>query len=379
MPEAQEDLSSEPALENEFYRVLFDRRTGGILSLIDKADGRELVDPLSPYTLNSLVYAAGGGSQSSLVQKHYAPADLRTMTSTGASFSKRSLPGLGEEMIVRSRGPFMPEIKTTVTLWTHVKRVDFLDRVTKDLTYEKEAVYFAFPFNAPRPTVRIEIPNGELRADLDMLPGGCRDWYCTQHWVRIENEAGAILWTSPDAPLLCLEDIFRGLWREKLELKSGHLFSYAMNNYWHTNYKAGQEGEFEFRYALTSGKTFSSSESARFGWQAAMPLGHAFISKGQEGPVRESSESFCTVEPENVFVTALKAPDSGPGVILRLMETAGQEGTAELKLPLLGKIEKAELCTLIEEPLSELEVKGKRIQVPFKGKAILTIRVVPES
>ena len=42
-------------------------------------------------------------------------------------------------------------------------------------------------------------------------------------------------------------DINRGLWPEKFEPKSSTIFSYALNNYWHTNFPRVQSGEFTFR------------------------------------------------------------------------------------------------------------------------------------
>ena len=40
----------------------------------------------------------------------------------------------------------------------------------------------------------------------------------------------------------------------ELDPHRGTIFSYVMNNYWHTNYVAGQGGDFTFRYVLTSGE-----------------------------------------------------------------------------------------------------------------------------
>ena len=55
-----------------------------------------------------------------------------------------------------------------------------------------------------------------------------------------------------DAPLASFGDINRGAWPGEFRPKSATLFSYAMNNYWHTNYRAAQGGDFTFRYVLTS-------------------------------------------------------------------------------------------------------------------------------
>lgn len=40
-------------------------------------------------------------------------------------------------------------------------------------------------------------------------------------------------------------------------------FSYVMNNYWHTNYKADQDGPVTFRYALRPHGARSSTAAPR--------------------------------------------------------------------------------------------------------------------
>jgi alpha-mannosidase len=44
-----------------------------------------------------------------------------------------------------------------------------------------------------------------------------------------------------------------------------------MNNYWHTNYKAGQGGQHTFRFSITSRAKTDNAASARFGWAVANP------------------------------------------------------------------------------------------------------------
>jgi hypothetical protein len=45
------------------------------------------------------------------------------------------------------------------------------------------------------------------------MPGACRDWFTTQNvgGVARDNQV-AIAWATPDAPLVTLTDINRGLW-----------------------------------------------------------------------------------------------------------------------------------------------------------------------
>ena len=97
-----------------------------------------------------------------------------------------------------------------------------------------------------------------------------------------------------DAPLVTFGDINRGLWPEKFEPKSSTIFSYALNNYWHTNFPRVQSGEFTFRYVITSGAELDPAHLSRLGRESLTPLeigelgrndkvGTARIAAGQAG------------------------------------------------------------------------------------------------
>lgn len=80
---------------------------------------------------------------------------------------------------------------------------------------------------------------------------------------------------SIDAPLIQLGEIRTDAivtgWLERAE-SSPTLFSYVMNNYWETNYRAAQDDEVEFRYALRVHGAFDDEEAERFGLEEARPL-----------------------------------------------------------------------------------------------------------
>ena len=75
-----------------------------------------------------------------------------------------------------------------------------------------------------------------------------------------------------DASLVALGDIVRGTWPATFGRRPGTIFSYVMNNYWDTNYAAGQGGEFTFRYVLTSGSNLAPAYLSRLGWEEMSPL-----------------------------------------------------------------------------------------------------------
>src|SRR5260370_40613799 len=77
--------------------------------------------------------------------------------------------------------------------------------------------------------------------------------------------------TTPDAPLASLADINRGAWPSEFQPKSSTIFSYVMNNYWDTNYRAAQGGEFTFRYTMTSATNLDPAALTRLGWDSMRP------------------------------------------------------------------------------------------------------------
>jgi hypothetical protein len=268
-----------------------------------------------------------------------------------------------------------PKIITTVTVWNDLPRVDIVNRLTKTQTYEKEAVYFAFPFAARQPVVRHEIPCGIVSVNKDMLPGACLDWFTVQHYVEIADRGGAIAWATPDAPLVCLEDINRGKWQTSLPLVDGHLFSYAMTNYYYTNYLAGQGGDFTFRFAIASRPKADNVASAQFGWAVSNPLSGVLIAANPAGPLPGAPTSLVSIAEPNVMLIGAKRADEGRGLVLRLWELTGQATTAHLTLDGHIPAATARACNLVEEPQGPLEISGGRLAVPIRGAGLATVRI----
>ena len=248
------------------------------------------------------------------------------------------------------RARMAPTIISEVLVWDGIKRIDIMNFFRKEQTYAKEAVYFAFPFAAREPTIRYEVPCGIVNANRDMLPGACLDWFTVQHFVELESGDAAIVWATPDAPLACFQDINRGKWLQSLPMTNGHVYSYALNNYWHTNYCAGQGGDYVFRYAITSRPKADNVASARFGWNVSNPLRGVIVKANPHGPLPGVPTSLVSVAEPNVVVTAMKRAEEGRALIVRLWELSGQPTTAHLRLNGLIPAGKAQACNLVEEP-----------------------------
>ena len=84
--------------------------------------------------------------------------------------------------------------------------------------------------------------------------------------------------------------------------------------------------------------------------------------------------SFCQVDKPNVMLLTLKRAEDGDGIIVRLIETEGQETTARVRLPQLT-INRAYRTNLVEENEGELTSTPHEVAVPVKAFGISTIRL----
>ena len=280
-------------------------------------------------------------------------------------------------MIVESCGAMAPKISSAIIVWNDIKRIDIVNHLTKTLTYNREAVYFAFPFAAREPAFRFEAPAAIVNPNKDMLPGACLDWFSVQHFVEVEGRDAAIAWATPDAPLVTFQDINRGKWQTQLPITSGHLYAYLMNNYWHTNYLAAQGGDYTFRFAITSRPKADSVASARFGWAVSNPLLAVPVQPNPRGPLPNGPTSLVSVAESNVIVTGIKRADKGGGLIVRLWELTGRATTAHVRLDRHVPAARAEACNLVEEPIKNapLEIRDGAIAVPIRGHGLAGVRV----
>jgi hypothetical protein len=362
-------------LENNFYRITFDSQAGAIASIIDKQLDKELVDAKSPYKLGQLIYAAGGVlKEGSTPINGPFPDQIEFKTSKGKSMNAAgSGPVYSSVKIAAELHQFQVAELETI-LHESQKRIDFKFRLNKHLTYDKEAVYIAFPIGGKNPQFRYEIGAGHVRPNEDQFPGACRDWFAVQRWVTVNTDDHAVAWSTVDAPLITLCDMTPGKWLDELPITNGTIFSYTMNNYWFTNYRAGQDGWFTFRYSLTSGKSIDPHAASLFGEQVQAPMRTTVAYPGREQTTLPSLHSFCSLGPDNIMLTTLKRADDGNGYIARMRELAGKDSSAVVSFALPG-ITSAARCDLVERDLGPLQIKQGKVEIPIKANSLATVRL----
>ncbi len=257
------DSPENPVLRNDDFTADFDAENGTIRSLRFKPLDFETVDSSETAGLNEYLYVADRNPR----EVHRAENAFIRVKEWG---------DVVRSVEVRSDAPGAESpLSTEVRLVTGRSKVEIINRIDKSWTYNPEAVLFRFPFNLSDPSVRIDIPWGSYEPDAGQLRGASKNYYSVQRWVDISDSDRGVTLTTVDAPMVELGEIRTDAtvvgWLDRAEASS-IVYSYVMNNYWETNFRAAQDGWHTFRYSLRPHGEFEEAEAERFAREEAQPL-----------------------------------------------------------------------------------------------------------
>ncbi|MEO7833888.1 MAG: glycoside hydrolase family 38 C-terminal domain-containing protein, partial [Ginsengibacter sp.] len=296
---------SQNTIENDFLKLTINPENGSIQSIVRKDNNQELVD----------------NKQSGVNQYFYVPGKdpSKAESPKNVSIQIKEKGPLFVALLVKSEAPGTKKLTQEIRLINGMNKIDIIDTVDKLKVREKEAVNFAFPFNIPDGKMKIDLGVGILEPEINQLAGSCKDFNCVQKWVDISNNKTGITWTTNEAPLIEIgeminEELVNGykVWKKKTTL-SNTFYSYAMNNYWHTNFKADQEGEVVFHYSIFPHNEFDASDATKRGIESSQPL---IVSSVVDNSA--ALKSLFTIENKNIILSTAKPSFDKKGMIIRL-------------------------------------------------------------
>ncbi len=347
--EGEKDLSvnrpnerSTPILENEFYKIKVDLERGVITSLFDKELNKELLDSSSEFKLGEFVYEQPENRQSMerLTNANrdtvYVPIKKKI---TGLSDIKVS--GLNETPLWSSlkingkidecadhRG-----VNFEIKLYNTSKRIELSYDMVKLPNTSPEGVFIAFPFRMKdNDQLAFDVQGGTVSPGINQLEGTSADWNVVQNFAAVKNDEAQIIFSSNDVPLVQFGAINTGRFYYKHKPENPYIFSWVLNNYWTTNFKASQEGEMKWKYYLTSSSDLSISFATRFGWHSRVPmLTRVIPPDNSEKMVNTVSRSLLDFELPNLLLVNARPLPAADGVLVHLREIEG--GHAILDIP----------------------------------------------
>ncbi|HET9100564.1 MAG TPA: polysaccharide lyase family protein [Acidobacteriaceae bacterium] len=371
-------------LESPYYRVTLDPATGAVRSIYDKQLQRELVDEKSPYRFGQYLYVTGGDKAPNTLLQYsrvYPKPNLDVHAVQDGHLVSVTRTPYGWVARLQSTDTNTPGISTEIRLFDHQKKIEFVEDLTKKEVDTKEGVYFAFPFAMDHPQFQYEIQNGVVDPSKNMYPGAGHEWFSVQHWVSAQQDGLSATVMPLDASLVTLGDINRGQWPTSFGTRTGTIFSYVMNNYWDTNYRAGQGGHFRFRYVITSASATDDPQLSHLGWEEMTPLEKDEITPQDKalntpGPLDGKQGSFLHASDADLALTAWKPAEDGHGTILRFLDLGGVTRTVTVEAPLL-QLQQAWQTDAVERNQSQLSLSGAhQFQFTVHPHEIVTVRLI---
>lgn len=344
-------------LENEFLSVSIDEKTGNIVSIRKKGEAYNYIDSSVDGGANSFAWLPAN--------KDMPQADTVTAISVVENGS------LVVELKIDSKAKGCRSVSRSVRLVAGLPWVEISNTVDKLPLEEKDGIHFGFGFNIPHSTTKVDIPWGIMEVENDQWKQGNRNWMTLQRWLDVSNETHGVTWCSLDAPLfeygnrwanIALGWGGRGPWLKKLS-PSSTIYSWVMNNHWHTNFPTTQDGPVTFRYRLYPHEKFDVVSANRFGLGQAQPLVHVMANKNPHlFPV-------LAIDNESVYATILKSTNHDQELVVRLRSLSDKEEQVILTYP-SNQPSRVRVCRLEEIPGEE--VNGPLTMKPY-GQMTLKI------
>lgn len=357
VPEAKPALLQTDCMENEFFAIKWDPRTGDLISIYDKTLGHELLQ-------------GPGNALTAMQEKNpdlEGPLYLTGVEKSTADYTAASLhctqDALGTTLTVIS--PFQDcQLQRRVRLYHHLSRIDFATCI-EDFSGGDVMIKVSFPLNLRKDKM---VRTYETPFAATQRPEG---HYAAQTWADCSDGLHGVALLNKGTP---------GYWLQGADLALVLLRSFSNYTYYQKaglrKKVPGYESSTQTKLADEHGTHwfFYSLKSHAGGWEKS-----DLFSSGQSvnvpivvKPGRKTTKSFLTFSP-GFILTALKPAQTGNGVIVRGFETTGRRHTIELKLP--ARIRKVHKADLLERPVERLHPQNGCIRFECAPHEIVTFRL----
>ncbi len=269
---------------------------------------------------------------------------------------------------VESDAPGTRGLVRTVRLVAGADAVELAARLDKAPVRDKESAHLAFPFALAGAAVRVDLGEAVIEPGRTQLPGSCLEFAGAHSAADVSTADVGVSVATLDAPLVEIgaltDERLHGAtarsWRSAVAPDSA-LYAYVLNNYWHTNYKADQEGPIEARFAVRPHGPYDAAALRRFSSELEQPL-LAFA----VDPAAPPLAAPFTVEPASIVVASLRPVDGGRALLVRLYNASDAAVSAALAPALPG----AALALSDETGAAGAPVNGPLTMPPFATRTL---------
>lgn len=353
-------------IETDYFKIHLNGNTKKIVSLVDKATGKEYIDSQARFELGQFIYAY-------TEQKTDPKLSFEVPSKTDFKVYE------GEVAYVLEQKGYEEQSGANVTaqfvFYKHTREIDV------NLSYEnamglmgdfydryKKNYFFALPFNINNPKFYTEMPLGEKNEGEDYIPLNAGDFSVTQNWIAIDGDNHGVAIYTRDMPVFHLGGIKYNQFNTDFSENEGHAYLYASSN-------------------RCNNLIYTSIEQCRAEYHLSVLLyegAHNGIvpSWSDENNHRliVSQKSLCDgqllkISESNVRLVSLKkAEDCDNAVILRFAETEGKR--TKCCVGLFFEPRKAVYTSNNECELEEIsEIQGNKVKIELEPYSYTTVKM----
>lgn len=341
-------------LDNGRVRVAVDA-TGAIASL--RWVGAPGQDLAGEGGLNRYLYVAGRD-----------PHNARGVVS--AQVTTEDAGPLLATLRIESEAAGVRRLLRRVSLAAGSDTVDIENTLEKIAVRSKESAHMAFPFAVDGGVFRADEGGAVVTIERDQLPGSCRDFIGVHSAIDVSNNLRGVALLSLDAPVIELAALTderpsagnQRAWRAHVPPGTA-VYAYLLNNYWHTNYKADQEGLMTFRFAIWPHGPFDPAALRRFGADGEQPL--LVVATDAAAP---PTRAPFRIDGSGVVVQSLAPAGTGRAILARLYNASDRQRTAAVIATAAAPALRVALADAAGRPVRALN--GPLVLPPFAAVRI---------
>jgi hypothetical protein len=267
----KEYLETPFLIETDFFKVEFSQEKG-VASILNKKTGQFITDNLLSEGAFSAIYEFTPIKDSNPCEVRRQMGRNRCSVATQRSVSKLSdvkIVDSGDVFVTAKLSYELPGTKYYSVFLKIYKVAPMIEArvcLHKDSVWDPENLYVSLPFITDSTgETYVDKTGCIIRPGIDQLPGTCQSFYLIQNGlVKTGLETDIIVGTK-DAPLISFGKREAAPIKlcdgRNIELNNATPYSWIMNNFWETNFKADLGGFYEFTYTVVTDK-YGSPEQA---------------------------------------------------------------------------------------------------------------------
>jgi hypothetical protein len=309
-------------LSSPYYRAVVDPDRGTLRHLHDLILGADLVDPAAPWPPGACIHEQLG-NRHQLEQRRlddvvrHGLVDVRPDGGLDGPIW-RSLAFVGRSPATGAT------VRWEYRLHVASPRLELRLTLRNPGTCDPEAWYVAWPLALPGGQLRYEAQGGLVQPGRDQLVGSSSDWHAAQSLVSVVGDRGQVVLSSPETLLWQFGGLNLGRFQATAPVERPHAYSWVMNNYWTTNFRASLEGELRWGYQLTSLADGSAGAAMRAGQDARSPLMARVLPAGSQGADRALPRRVFRQDLPHALLVAVTPDVAGLALVLHLREPQGR-------------------------------------------------------